>query len=283
MGKLFKRLGIKTIVSQKTNSFILNDGVVCCTNETCLPVKVFHGHILSLTDVADYIFVPRYLSVSGRELCCPKLCGLADMIKYNIEKQVKTIEININTRHLKKDTCQSIRQAAETLGINYHKMLSVFKDTIVQNVSFGAPYHANHVSGNTGRPIVVLGHSYMIYDEYLSMGLIQKLKNKGFSVFTPANLNGYIKKMNAEPFVDKFFFNTGLENLGAAFTYMNLSGISGVIYLSPFACGVDSLTLEFIERKLFKKGIPFLKLTVDEHTGEAGFDTRLEAFLDMIV
>jgi predicted nucleotide-binding protein (sugar kinase/HSP70/actin superfamily) len=89
--------------------------------------------------------------------------------------------------------------------------------------------------------------------------------------------------MNAEPFVDKFFFNTGLENLGAAFTYMNLSGISGVIYLSPFACGVDSLTLEFIERKLFKKGIPFLKLTVDEHTGEAGFDTRLEAFLDMIV
>ena len=28
--------------------------------------------------------------------------------------------------------------------------------------------------------------------------------------------------------------------------------------------------------------IPYMKLTIDEHTGEAGFDTRLEAFIDML-
>ena len=32
--------------------------------------------------------------------------------------------------------------------------------------------------------------------------------------------------------------------------------------------------------KKFKK--PLLNLTIDEHTGEAGFITRLEAFTDMI-
>ncbi|GAE90647.1 hypothetical protein [Acetivibrio straminisolvens] len=56
-----------------------------------------------------------------------------------------------------------------------------------------------------------------------------------------------------------------------------------MIYLTPFACGVDAFVLEFIERRLKEQyNMPLLKLTVDEHTGEAGFDTRLEAFLDMI-
>ena len=46
---------------------------------------------------------------------------------------------------------------------------------------------------------------------------------------------------------------------------------------------VITLIIEFIERRIKKEStMPFLKLTVDEHSGEAGFDTRLEAFLDMI-
>jgi predicted nucleotide-binding protein (sugar kinase/HSP70/actin superfamily) len=37
---------------------------------------------------------------------------------------------------------------------------------------------------------------------------------------------------------------------------------------------------EIIERRIVNK--PFIMLTVDEHTGEAGMLTRLEAFVDMI-
>ncbi len=29
-------------------------------------------------------------------------------------------------------------------------------------------------------------------------------------------------------------------------------------------------------------GVPFLSLTIDEHTGEGGVRTRLEAFVDML-
>lgn len=32
-----------------------------------------------------------------------------------------------------------------------------------------------------------------------------------------------------------------------------------------------------------KKGMPLIHLTIDEHTGEAGFVTRLEAFVDMLM
>ena len=55
--------------------------------------------------------------------------------------------------------------------------------------------------------------------------------------------------------------------------------IDGIVYLACFGCGQDSLIGEIIERRMNK---PFIMLTVDEHTGETGLLTRLEAFVDMI-
>lgn len=278
----FKSLGFATLTSNLTNSHILNDGVVCCTNETCLPVKVFHGHIKSLMDKVDFIFVPRYSSTSESELCCPKLCGLPDMTSYNIQNDVKIIEIKVNIRHLKSDTYESLREISKILGLRYHTVLSAFKSNVETHLEFTKAREANFSSNSNQKSIVVLGHSYMIYDDYLSMGLISKLKKNNCFVYTPANLNSFVKKINAHPYQDKYFFNSGIEILGAAFTYANYKDLSGVVYLTPFACGVDSLVVEFIERHLNTISVPFLKLTIDEHTGEAGFDTRLEAFLDMI-
>jgi predicted nucleotide-binding protein (sugar kinase/HSP70/actin superfamily) len=42
------------------------------------------------------------------------------------------------------------------------------------------------------------------------------------------------------------------------------------------------MTGELIEREARARRIPFLSLNIDEHTGEAGVVTRLEAFLDMV-
>jgi predicted nucleotide-binding protein (sugar kinase/HSP70/actin superfamily) len=46
---------------------------------------------------------------------------------------------------------------------------------------------------------------------------------------------------------------------------------------------VDSFVCDMIERRIRRlSSIPFTVLTIDEHSGEAGMDTRLEAFIDMI-
>jgi predicted nucleotide-binding protein (sugar kinase/HSP70/actin superfamily) len=42
------------------------------------------------------------------------------------------------------------------------------------------------------------------------------------------------------------------------------------------------MTGELIGRYAHSAGKPFLNLTLDEHTGEAGVMTRLEAFWDMV-
>ena len=56
----------------------------------------------------------------------------------------------------------------------------------------------------------------------------------------------------------------------------------GVIQISVFNCGCDSMMIEIFRDELKKKRIPYLVLVVDEHSAQAGFDTRLEAFVDSV-
>jgi predicted nucleotide-binding protein (sugar kinase/HSP70/actin superfamily) len=72
------------------------------------------------------------------------------------------------------------------------------------------------------------------------------------------------------------------EVVGAGGHYLE-SGATGVIGIMTFGCGPDSVMMDMVQRQAIRlKAIPFMSLTVEEHTAEAGIITRLEAFLDMI-
>ena len=58
-----------------------------------------------------------------------------------------------------------------------------------------------------------------------------------------------------------------------------MPGIHPVI-ISNFGCGPDAFTFKQIEEAL--RGTPYLILEFDEHRGEAGLVTRLEAFIDRL-
>ena len=50
-----------------------------------------------------------------------------------------------------------------------------------------------------------------------------------------------------------------------------------------FGCGPDSLMMDMVRRHSVRlESTPFMCLTLEEHTAEAGVVTRLEAFTDMI-
>jgi predicted nucleotide-binding protein (sugar kinase/HSP70/actin superfamily) len=58
--------------------------------------------------------------------------------------------------------------------------------------------------------------------------------------------------------------------------------IAGAIEISSFLCGCDAVLKEFIEKAFKEKKIPFLYLIIDEHTADAGLQTRVEAFIDTL-
>ncbi|MDQ2087250.1 acyl-CoA dehydratase activase-related protein [Herbivorax sp. ANBcel31] len=279
--EFFKNLGCNVIVSDETNKQTLDLGVKSCSNETCLPVKVFHGHVLHLKDKVDYIFIPRYSSLDENEYACPKFCGLPDIVSLNLKGKIKVLDISVHMDRLPYKTFESLKVVAKTLKLRYSYVVNALKNAYVKFKKSQQCLKDKDINKNTS--ISILGHPYMIYDSYLSMKLIDKLKKHNINVYTPEDIDDRTKRKNAYPFEGKVFWEIGFELLGSAFTFAKEQKVKGIIYITPFACGIDAFIVEFIER-CFKSDIsvPFLKLTVDEHTGEAGFNTRLEAFLDMV-
>ncbi|HQA57764.1 MAG TPA: acyl-CoA dehydratase activase-related protein [Acetivibrio sp.] len=284
--EFFRNLGCKVVVSDDTNKQILDCGVKYCSNETCLPVKVFHGHAYSLKDKVDYVFIPRYTSVDKNEYTCPKFCGLPDMTLLNLKRQIRVLEVKIHIDLMPEETFESLKELASILNLKYSDVVEAFKKAIeaYDSICKQTLKFKSYMDNESEKTVIsLLGHPYMVYDRYLNMKLIEKLEKRNITVFTPKDIDHETKRKNAYPFQGKVFWDIGFELLGSAFTFASTPGIKGIIYITPFACGVDAFVLEFIERQLKAKyNIPLLKLTVDEHTGEAGFDTRLEAFLDMV-
>ena len=250
--KFFENLGCNVITSQDTNKQILDYGVKCCSNETCLPVKVFHGHVYSLKNIVDYVFIPRYTSLDKNEYTCPKFCGLPDMAILNLKRQVNVLEVRIHADMFPSETFDSLIQISRTLNIRYTDLVEAFKDAgktfdaYIQKIHKATQYRKS--LENIKNTISVLGHPYMIYDSYLSMNLIDKLTKRGITVHTPRDIDHETKRINAYPFQGKVFWDAGFELLGSAFTFAKDSNIKGLIYLTPFACGVDAFIMEFIER-----------------------------------
>ena len=52
----FETLGAEVIVSSPTTQTMLSEGSARVITDTCLPVKVFLGHVISLIGNCDYIF-----------------------------------------------------------------------------------------------------------------------------------------------------------------------------------------------------------------------------------
>ena len=61
---------------------------------------------------------------------------------------------------------------------------------------------------------------------------------------------------------------------------MHKSKVDGLILMSAFPCGPDSMVNEMIIRKF--PDIPILNIVMDNQDGTAGLETRLESFTDIL-
>lgn len=64
--------------------------------------------------------------------------------------------------------------------------------------------------------------------------------------------------------------------------YYALKGFDGVLHLLPFPCSPEATVAPILDDIHKDYGIPVMRLIFDTHTGEAGLDTRLEAFVDIL-
>src|SRR4030067_3816228 len=76
-----KEMGACVVVSGQTNPRIIKQGAARVVCDTCLPLKAYVGHVISLTGNCDSIFIPILRSTGKKVLNCSRFLGLPDMIR----------------------------------------------------------------------------------------------------------------------------------------------------------------------------------------------------------
>jgi len=298
----FEELGIELVVSDKTTRKIFDDGIKSCVDEACLPVKVFHGHVLNLKDRVDCIFIPRYTSISRKEYICPKFGGLPDMVRSSIKGLPCIIDTEINLRNSKRNGFKAAVEIGSCFGCGrsevrraYHRALENLAEynaclrqgALASDIADDWPLKRGSKRKESGGKkninIAVVGHCYNIYDSYVNMDMLKKLKNMGVNIITTEMVDEEDINASVKGLHKKMFWNFGRFAVGAVNHLLRKGNIDGILYIMSFGCGIDSFVCDIIERRIRREGsTPFMVLTIDEHSGEAGVLTRIEAFIDMI-
>lgn len=297
----FDELGIDTVVSDKTTNKTINSGCKYVVSETCLPIKVFVGHVVNLLDkgISD-IFIPSIQSTGYKINNCSKIRGLPEIVRNVIDRPVNIIEPTL-------DKTENIGfydfwfDTAKAIGINDKKLIKKAiengwekYDNFISMTNKGIPYTTalkNAVEGvyenkrlETVKPlsVVIMAHGYNLFDERISLNLIKKLEKMDIKVYTSLNVKREDSIKSINELGELLYWANEVDLTGVAAYCMLNNKIDGIISLSAFGCGPDSLMTDEIDYHAKNKNIPMLHLTIDEHTGEAGFVTRLEAFVDML-
>jgi len=279
----FEKVGAEVIVSGETNAQILNTGLEVAPSEICLPVKVFYGHTLSLSEKCDYVFIPRVVSVEKEAYTCPKFLGLPDMLRA-LPNAPAILSIDMNAKKKRRYFYQSLLKLGSTINKNPVAILKAYKaaqkamEIFHRNKSLLPPFEANN-----NLKIGIVGHPYNIYDPYISLDFLSRLKRQKINIQTLENVPADCIETQTASLAKPIFWTYEKEVVGTVMHWLRTKAVDGVIYLLAFACGPDSMMQVLIEEEARKHPeVPLMSIVIDEHSGEAGFLTRLEAFTDML-
>ncbi len=301
--KLFEVLGIETIVSSSTSKEIMDKGIEFSVPEICVPIKVFTGHVVALIEKADYILVPRMVSILKDEYFCPKFMGLPDMIRYTVPGAAeKILSPSIRSESDSISDPKHYSEFVDVLGVSAKELRRALKEAEKEWQRFRMLSKQGHVLSDIYRfleekeelpeitkeedpfqvTIGLLGYVYNIYDEFVSMNIIKKLKELGVRIITFEMLDEGEIFRSIRFMRKRLFWTFSNKLLGAGYFFYNNPSVDGLIHVTAFNCGPDSLIGKMLELDSGQYEKPFMTIRVDEHTGEGHLLTRVEAFVDMI-
>ncbi len=299
--RFFEELGFEIVVSDKTTTTTIKEGGRYAIDEICIPLKLYYGHIVNVINKGvDYIFIPRYVSISPDTYMCPKFLGLPDLIRGTVSGLPSVIEMRVDVRKKPKffsavETGRHLNKSMGCIKIAYQsavKSYRYFCKAMQKGFSFSDALEIADrqpdIIPDKQQPdkevsIAVIGHSYNVHDAFINMDLLNKLEKMDIQPVVMENLPSYI-------FEGQTVINNSLKNywgneeeILSALNYLfKKKSVDGIIFLCSFCCGPDSLIDEITIRNSKSAGIPYACVVIDEHSGQTGLITRIESFVEMV-
>lgn len=247
----------------------------------CLPIKAYVGHCRALAAAGhELLFVPQIISVYKREYICPSFMGLPDLVKQYLPARVRILAPVIDARKGNRAVCRAYLRMGREFAPSW-TVKKAWQKALAKQAEFDAALQAKITEAAKGHlNILLLGPRYLVDDHFLNGNLAEKLKNLGAGVFTAAQLPDAISRQANSVLNKRLFWTEARKSVGAL---EHLAArLAGVISISPFGCGAESLLGTLLAERTRARGLAKLELNIDEHTSEVGTLTRLEAFCDLL-
>lgn len=274
----FKYLKIDTITSNVSNKQILLEGENIANDEACLSLKLYLGHIKNLINRCDYILIPRLFSVKKNERVCTNFNCLYDLVN-NTFDNINILNYNVDLSK-KENELIGFLNIGKELGIPYISSYNAYKYAKRKSLEIRLEKENEQEKKLSTKNIKILlaAHPYNLYDELIGKPIINYLKKEDITPIYSDRINHKIIDKECMK-LSKDIDWTHSKEIMASINYYK-DKVDGIILITSFPCGPDSLANELITRKI--KNIPILNLVMEDLNSDIGIITRLESYIDIL-
>lgn len=286
----FTSLGCKVILSDNVN----HEGIKYKRTSYCFPGEVSHGNYFNLLlKKPDFIFLPKVteLFVENSQSRKPEhqsTCLLLQSEPYFIKSAFKEIKNKPQTLSPLLDFSQgfdSQKEAFINMGLILGKSASQSADAYnkgIENLKIfnkslkeiGLKFLHNLQLDNPQTAIVLFGRPYNAFANEVNLNIPEKFASRGIHLIPWDILPFENEELNMD-----MCWALG-QNLMKASAFVSKHQQLFGTYITNFSCGPDSFLITYFRDIMGSK--PSLTLELDSHTADAGVNTRIDAFLDII-
>ena len=293
--RFFGELGFRIITTGKTSEEIKDSALQIVNADFCYPIKAAFGHTKKSLEQEDvkFVFIPHMIANKFNEYTtdaqfCPWVQGLPSAIKTALRQhgisEESIVSPVIDFRRSENKIVSYLSKALSSkIKVSRKQIQNAWRKAIQSQLEFESlcTKEAESVLENLRmskkKGLVIVGRPYNVNDPGLNVDLPKKLSEYGYTVI-PMDFLPFRPDMLGERFRN-MYWNYGQRILSALRQVAGCEYLNA-IYLSNFSCGPDSFILSYAEEVMKDK--PMLILELDEHGADAGYITRIEAFLDVI-
>jgi predicted CoA-substrate-specific enzyme activase len=280
----FHELGIRTFLSTE----VAHGGVARAESTYCFPAEIAHGAVQDCLDKgADYVLLPHFRDMPSYEAeVHANFCPITQSLPYYIEKAFPDVDKNrflplvVSFKFGEAKALELFMEMTRRLGIGEAETRAAFTKALAQQQAYSAAvkklgYEALEDARKAARPVIaLLGRPYNAFTPEANMGIPRKFTTRGYSII-PFD----ILPFEEQKIFPNMYWYYGQQDVKSANFLKNEDNIY-VTYITNFSCAPDSFILHYLKWVMGQK--PFLVLELDSHSADAGVDTRVEAFLDII-
>ncbi len=282
----FSKLGMKVVLSDEVDA----EGVQLCHSELCFPAEIAHGFFLNLAkkDV-DYIFLPQvqelyvkgYFSNENDKHSCCYILQAEPYILRSAFREIKPVVLNpvFNFSRGWGSQEKEFVKLAKKLGFRcgqdaYNYAVEKYETVLDREREMGAGLLRELEQDPAKVAIVLFGRAYNAYVDEANLGIPRKFTSRGYTIIPYECLPCDDESPN------KNMYWANGQKITKAAKFVKKHPQLFAAYITNFSCGPDSFLVTYFRDIMKTK--PSLTLELDSHSADAGINTRIEAFLDIV-